>query len=356
VKIEDIDKNFQEKQFGDEKIIFLDALTKPFRLEGFPWYRQHRRLYRLPKDFTEAQVNQGQLKLGHHTSGGAVRFRTDSRYIALRARLSDTCDMAHMPRTGSMGFDMFRGKGSEMFHLATVKPERDQEIVEQIFVGNDTGMQDWQLNLPLYSGVTSLEIGVKPEAEIEPPTPHAVKQPILFYGSSITQGACASRPGNAYTSMLCRELDAEQINLGFAGSAHGEFPLAEAIGDLALSAFVMDYDHNPPTVEPLRQTHEKFFQIVRQKQPDLPIVLISRPDFWNYKNTEACRERREVIQTTYRNALEKGDKHVFFVDGEQLFGKEHRTWCTVDTCHPNDLGFYKMFEHIRPVLQEAVGR
>ncbi len=356
VKLQEIDPNFQSQEFGDESIVFLNALERPFALEGFAWYQQNRSLYRLPKHFTAAEVNDGQLRLAAHTSGGAIRFRTDSRFIALRATLANSCDFPHMPRTGSMGFDMYRGRGQKAIHLAQIKPEANQSTIEQIFVSNEFGMQDWILNLPLYSGVESLEIGVNDNAQIEPPTAHAVGAPILFYGSSITQGACASHPGNAYTSMLCRELDAEQINLGFAGSAHGEFPLAEAIGDLTLSAFVMDYDHNAPTVEPLRETHEKFFTIVRQKQPDLPIVLISRPDFWDYKNTESCRERREVIRTTYRNAVSKGDKRVFFVDGERLFGEKHRTWCTVDTCHPNDLGFYRMFEHILPVLQEAIGR
>ncbi|WPJ95553.1 SGNH/GDSL hydrolase family protein [Coraliomargarita algicola] len=354
MRIDEIDSNFRSQQIGDEVIHFLDARKAPFVVEGFPWSRTDQALYRLPPHFTKNEVNEGQLRLAHHTSGGVVRFATDARYIALRASLHENCDMDHMPRTGSMGFDLYRGHGADSIHVATVKPQRDQIQIEQIIVGNEAGMQEWLLHLPLYSGVDSLEIGVSPDAMIKEPMPHRIEAPVAFYGSSITQGACASRPGNAYPAMLCREMDVELINLGFAGAAHGEMSLAEAISELQLSAFVMDYDHNPATVEPLRATHEPFFKIIRERQPDLPILLISRCDFWDYKNTEACRERREVIRRTWRHANACGDQNVYFIDGEQLFGDRHRPWCTVDTCHPNDLGFYKIFEHVLPILKQAL--
>lgn len=356
MRIEEIDSNLGAQRIGDELIHFFNAFEAPFVLEGFPWSAPGESLYRLPKHFSLNEVNEGQLRLAHHTSGGAIRFATDARYLALRATLHESCDMDHMPLTGSMGFDLFRGRGSDAIHVATVKPQRDQLELEAIIFGNEEGMQEWLINLPLYSGVESLEIGLSPDASIQIPAFHQIEAPVLFYGSSITQGACASRPGNAYPAMLCRELDVELINLGFAGSAHGELPLAAAIGDLKLSAFVMDYDHNPATVEPLRATHEKFFKAVREKQPELPILLISRCDFWDYKNTAACRERREVIHTTWRNARARGDLNVFFIDGEQLFGATHRTWCTVDTCHPNDLGFYKIFEQVLPTLRIALSQ
>ena len=263
--------------------------------------------------------------------------------------------MNHMPRTGSAGFDLFRGTGREKFHIASAQPNRDQELLEILLIAdNQDGMQEWMLNFPLYGGVSTLEIGVNPGALIEPPSPHKIPKPVLFYGSSITQGGCASRPGNAYTSMLCREVDAEQINLGFSGSARGEFPLAEAIGDLDLAAFVMDYDHNTPNPEHLRKTHEPFFRIVRAKQPELPIILMSKCDIWTYKNRKDDEERRSIIRETYEHAVAAGDRNVYFIDGEKLFGSTHRSWCTVDTCHPNDLGFFRMFEHTLPVLEEAL--
>lgn len=355
MKIEEIDKNFKVSTVGDKEIVYFNALEAPFKLEGFAWYPQHHRLYRLPEHFTLEHVNQGELDLARHTSGGAVRFKTNARQIALRAKLVYSSDMNHMPRTASAGFDLFCGTGKDKFHIASAQPNRDQEILEVLLIAdNDDGMKEWMLNMPLYGGVAAIEIGVNPGALLEPPAPHRIPKPILFYGSSITQGACASRPGNAYTSMLCREVDAEQINLGFSGSARGEFPLAEAIGGLELSAFVMDYDHNAPTPEHLRGTHEKFFRIIRKKQPELPVILMSKCDIWDYKNRKDDEERRRIIRATYENAAAEGDRNVYYIDGETLFGPAHRTWCTVDTCHPNDLGFFRMFEHTLPTLEKAL--
>ena len=213
-------------------------------------------------------------------------------------------------------------------------------------------MREWLLNLPWYGGVSKIEIGLKPGAELLAPPDHKVKHPVLFYGSSITQGGCASRPGNAYSSMLCRKLDAEQLNLGFSGCALGEISLAEAIGELELAALVIDYDHNAPSVEHLAATHEPFFQAIRRKQADLPIIMMSRCDF--YASEESILNRREIIRSTYENARRKGDSRVWFIDGENLFGTDMRDACRVDCNHPNDLGFYRMYEHILPVLQEAL--
>jgi lysophospholipase L1-like esterase len=261
--------------------------------------------------------------------------------------------MNHMPRAGSAGFDLFGGAGPAIRYRKTVQPGSGQTEVEMPLVGDlPREMTDWTLYLPLYGTAAKIEIGVAPGSRLEAPTPHAVAKPILFYGSSITQGGCASRPGNAYTTLLCRALDAPQINLGFSGSGKGEPAVAEAIAGLDLAAFVLDYDHNAPSVEHLQATHEKFFDIVRRKNPDLPIVIMSQCDYHGFPVEQ---ERRAMIRRTYENAARNGDRRVWFIDGETLFGTEDREACTVDGCHPNDLGFYRMFRTVLPVLAKALG-
>ncbi|MEG1980076.1 MAG: SGNH/GDSL hydrolase family protein, partial [Victivallaceae bacterium] len=151
-----------------------------------------------------------------------------------------------------------------------------------------------------------------------------------------------------------RAVDAPQINLGFSGCGRGEFGVAKAIAGLDLSCFVMDYDHNAPSAEHLEATHEKFFQIIRERNPQLPIIIITKCDIWRHIGYEVNSQRREVIRRTYDNAVAAGDKNVYFIDGETLFGTVNRNECTVDTCHPNDLGFYRMFEHILPTLRRAL--
>ncbi|OGV36922.1 MAG: hypothetical protein A2020_16605 [Lentisphaerae bacterium GWF2_45_14] len=352
IKIENIDKNFQLANIGNKEICYYDALLQPFALSGFPWRDPQKVFNRLPASFTEKDVNPGALSLSRHSTGGAIRFRTDSPYIALRAKLAYSSDMSHMPRAASSGFDLYSGSGADIRYCKTVQPGHKQEQVEIILVDRvPKQMTDYTLYLPLYGSASKIEIGLAPGAKIEAPTPQAITKPVLFYGSSITQGGCASRPGNAYTTMLCRAIDAPQINLGFSGSGKGEIAVARAISDLDLAAFIMDYDHNAPSIEHLKQTHEPFFKAIREKHPDLPIIIMSRCNFKGYQYDIA---RRDVIRNTYENAVKAGDKHVWFIDGETLFGKEDRDACTVDNTHPNDLGFYRMYKTVLPVLKEAI--
>lgn len=357
MKIENIDRNFKLATVADKEVIYYDFRQKVFALEGFPWFGEHHQFYRIPAAITASMVNDGVLELSWHTAGGAIRFCTDSGRIALRAVLHHNVDMNHMPRTGSAGFDLYRGEGGQRIHVGTAQPSWNQSEIEvMLFDQKSAGMQEWLLNFPLYGGVKSLEIGVVPDARILPPPPHAVSKPILFYGSSITQGGCASRPGNAYTSMLCRTLDAEQINLGFSGSGRGEVAMAQAISALDLAALVMDYDHNAPDAEYLQRTHEPFFQIIRAAHPALPVIFVSKCDIWPHRNYATDQARRQIIRQTYENALAAGDNHVYFIDGETLFGSapEYRSWCTVDGCHPNDLGFFMIYQRVLPVLQQAL--
>ena len=124
-----------------------------------------------------------------------------------------------------------------------------------------------------------------------------------------------------------------------------------------MSLFVYDYDHNAFNAEHLAQTHEPFFRIIREAQPDLPVLMLSKPDFdGNY--TAASREvsarRRDIIRATWEHALDAGDSLVWFLDGETLFGTEDRDSCTADACHPNDLGFARMAQAVIPVVKEIL--
>ncbi|MBQ3554213.1 MAG: hypothetical protein IJA08_05980 [Clostridia bacterium] len=176
-------------------------------------------------------------------------------------------------------------------------------------------------------------------------------KPVLFYGSSITEGAHTTRPSNAYTALLSSWLDFDYYNLGFSGGAKGNPEIADFINTLDISAFVLDYDHNAPDVAHLEATHEPFFKKIREKNPNLPILMMTSPDF-DYAPDKA--ERREVVRKTYENAVAAGDKNVYFLDGETFFGTEDRHSCTSDTCHPNDLGHYRMAKVILPVMRKML--
>ena len=345
----ELDPNFRPALVGGREVIWHDALRGgAFSLEGLPFRAgPDAPLRRLPGERSAPYV---MLDSGNglmrHTAGACVRFRSDSPWIAVRATLADGCDMNHMPRAGSMGLDLYRGVGDSARHAGTAQPNPGERLLERMLaIRSESDGETWQVNFPLYGGLESLEIGLAPDAQAMPPPPHRLGR-IVFYGSSITQGGCASRPGNAYTTMVCRELDAEQVNLGFSGSARGEPAMAGLIASLeGMEAFVLDYDHNAPNADHLAATHEPFFRIVREARPDLPILVLSRPDIWDNPG-EDVRRRREVVRATVRYARADGDRRVAFVDGARLFGRTHRDDCTVDRCHPNDLGFRRMADAV----------
>ncbi len=356
-RIEDIDQNFILRELRNKKFAFRKITERPFEIGGFAWFDRDKEFRRLPSELVseKSPLNDGAKELSWCSSGAMVRFRTNSRDIAVKAGLLNKSMLPYMPLSGRSGFDLYLKTGEGFKFHGNLRPSYENpDFVEAAFgqvIG--TEMRECVIYLPLYNGIKSMEIGLSPEAKLLAPLPFKYPNPILFYGSSITQGGCASRPGNAYTHFLTRWLDAGMINLGFAGSGRGEPAMAECISSLNLSAFVMDYDHNAPDLEHLSNTHEVFFKTIRKKQAELPIVLISKPDF-NSDNMKINSKRRKVIRKTYSNAIKSGDRNVYFIDGETLFGKDNRDACTVDGCHPNDIGFLRMAENILPILKKAL--
>ena len=170
----------------------------------------------------------------------------------------------------------------------------------------------------------------------------------MYYGSSVTQGGCASRPGMSYQGIISRRFDYDFINLGFSGNAKGEDAIAEYIKNLDMSVFVYDYDYNAPTVEHLNSTHEKMFKTIRKVNPNLPVIMMSRPKF---NLTEIEEQRLNIIKTTYENAILKGDKNVYLLDGKKLT-ELCKNDGTVDNCHPTDLGFFSMAKAVGDIIEK----
>lgn len=226
------------------------------------------------------------------------------------------------------------------------------EGYESIVRFDSRQLREITVNFPLYGDVKKLYIGLNQEAQVLPAEDYAVTKPVLYYGSSITQGGCASRPGNCYQHILSRRLDCDFVNLGFSGNAKGETVIAEYIADLEMSAFVYDYDHNAPNPEFLQKTHEPFFKIIREKNPNLPVLMLSRPQ---WVQTEDVQNRLAVVKATYENSLAAGDKNVYLLSGRQLMELVEDSG-NVDGVHPTDSGFLSMANAIEPVLREILGR
>ena len=291
VKISDIDSNFAVKTKSEKADLhFYDVSDEPFKIYGI--FKENDRFTRLPGSVADS-VSDGVLYLSTNTAGGRVRFKTDSPYVALYTELDKPGKMPHFPYTGSMGFDLY---DCEIYKGTFIPPLPDaKNTFESIIEFSERKMRDITVNFPLYSDVKKLYIGLSNDASLKAPREYKKTQPIVYYGSSITQGGCASRPGNSYQAIISRKFDCDFINLGFSGSALGEKEISKYIQGLDMSIFVYDYDHNAPTVEHLSNTHERMFKEIRSAHPNMPIIIMSRPKY--YLNAEE-KERLEIIKNT----------------------------------------------------------
>lgn len=356
MKLSEIDKNMKvESTIKEDDVVWCDLKKGGFDVYGLYDYKADGPYRRMPSDIAD-NVNEGVANLNYHTAGGRVRFSTDSPYIAMRVKYrTSRWNMPNMALIGSSGADLYCDMDniSEYYVSFIPTPSNNNGFESIVYPFEEAKMRSYTINLALYCDAESIEIGLKSGSELLGGKKYKYEKPVVFYGSSITQGAAASRPGNCYVSMLSRMCDTDIINLGFSGSAKAEDIICDYIAGLDMSAFVYDYDHNSPSPETLEETHERFFKKIRAAKPDLPVIMISRPDF-DGKNVPDNIRRRNTVYKTYINAVSSGDKNVFFIDGERLFDGPMRDSCTIDNCHPTDLGFYRMATVIYPVLQRVL--
>jgi hypothetical protein len=344
--ISEIDANFKvETKIDKPDIKFYDISGEPFQTYGVFWEDGQYR--RMPASVAQS-VSERVLFLHSATAGGRVRFKTDSPYIAIHAEMSQIAKMSHFALTAAAGFDLYC---SEYGFSGTFVPPYDiEDGYERVLEIRNPGMHEYTINFPLYSGVSKLYIGLSETATVCKAEPYLTEKPVVYYGSSITQGGCASRPGCAYQSILTRQFSCDHINLGFSGNALGETEMAEYISGLDMSVFVLDYDCNSPTPEHLQNTHEAMYRKVREANPDLPIVILSRPFYYLTKENQM---RLEIIRTTYRNAVESGDKNVYLIEGSTLLEMAGNDG-SVDGVHPTDFGFASMAKAIAQVLKQIL--
>ena len=354
-KIEDIDKNLKvETSLSVEDICFHDVRKDPFDLYGLYRAKEEPVFKRMPDNVATA-TSEGVERLAKNTAGGRVRFTTDSSYIAIKCAMPSITRFPHMTLTGTTGFDLYIDKNGKGIYAGTFMPPVDiQDGYESIFHFPDRASRSVTIHFPLYNEVSELHIGLQKDAALDHGAKYTYEKPVLYYGSSITQGGCASRPGNSYENIVSAKLDCDHINLGFSGSARGEDAIVDYMATLDFSIFVSDYDYNAPSVEHLRDTHEKMFLEIRRTHPATPVVFMSRPNF--DIDVEQSVIRRDIIYQTFMNAQANGDRNVFFLDGECLFKDENRDACTVDGCHPNDAGFVRMAEAVARVMDSILRR
>ena len=332
-----------------------DVRCEPFCLHGLHDPQNTPFFHRLPLDVAAATSEEVDL-LSRESAGGRVRFSTDSPYIAIRAKFLVVGRSSHLTLISTSGFDLYiDGEFGSRYVKEFRMPYDMVDSYEQIAKLDGEKLRSLTINFPIHAVVERLEIGLKPNAKLEKPTPYRDIAPVLFYGSSIVHGTAASRPGCIYPSVISRELNIDYRNIGFSGNAKGEPVLAEWMATLPMSVFVCDYDYNAPTVEHLEATHHAMYEIIRKKNPNVPYIMITRPCFWTrITEQEDILQRRDVVMSSYLKARAAGDKNVYFIDGISFFAGPHQYEMTVDSIHPSDTGFLRMAEQIGCVIKRAL--
>ncbi|MFZ4776912.1 MAG: SGNH/GDSL hydrolase family protein [Terrimicrobiaceae bacterium] len=364
MKIEDFDKNMAVKKAYENGLVWYLPYEKPFQLAGFYWFEQDKAYRRFPVE-PQFPLSGAVDELSWCTAGGQVKFRTDSAKIVIKVKLRDAGGMDHMPQTGMSGFDLYIGDpGKERFYSVSRFAPGATEFTCELFSSTVRETRNFTLNFPLYKGVNELVIGLQAGARMKSPPAYRSKKPIVVYGTSITQGGCASRPGSCYTNNLSRRLNMPFINLGFSGSGKGEADVARMVALIKKPALlVLDYEANCEGHDQFKKTLPAFISILRGAHADVPILIISKnrfaqealefeSDSLNHEksNRKQCQAMQRDLVARLRKA---GDRNLHFLDGSTLLGKDY--WeCSVDGVHPTDSGFSRMADGIEPTIKNIL--
>lgn len=277
------------------------------------------------------------------TAGGQVHFQTNSDKIYIRALLTGKPCMDNLGALAQCGFDLYLYDNKtyryEFYGITRLSVQEDS-INTQIASFNNSESKSIIINLPLYCGIKNLSIGVRAGCYIKKSTTFDLQKKILFYGTSITQGASSSRSGLCLTNMVSRELGIPALNFGFSGSAMGEAEVLELISRRKADIYVIDYEAN--AYDLIYTTLAEGIRRIRKENKDSKIIICSMlpqlADKVDDKVRKSRDKRRKYIRQFVINCKEEGDDNIYFLDGLKIWGKNYLD-CLMDGCHPNDIGF-----------------
>lgn len=312
---------------------------------------------RLPASY--AKISRSPIwHLGRNTAGLYVRFRSNSPFIKVAWTSRFGKSMNHMAATGVRGVDLYWLNDGQWLFAKSGRPDKEKHTESTIVSNMEPVEREWMLYLSLYDGITELKIGIDSESYIECPKVNSPKagNPMVFYGSSIMQGGCVSRPGVLATSMISRKLDREVINLGFSGNAFLDLEIAELMAQVeSPSLFVLDYVPNA-NAEKINELGEKFFYTLRNAHPDVPIIFVERPVYPNslldVKVQRETDSRNGAQKALYQKLKKAGQKKLYYLESKKIYGEDRED--TVDGTHATDLGAVRYVDAILPLIKKAL--
>ena len=318
------------------------------------------RYTRLP-DSLKGKVREELYDLGTNTAGMYIRFATDASAIGAKWKSTKKFNMNHMTAAGIRGLDLYVLDGDSTWTtVSSARPNFGKHNTTTMVISDmEPRMREYMLYLSLYDGVDSIYIGVDSAAQVVMPridSPVSEK-PVVYYGTSITQGGCATRPGMVHTSIMSRALDREFINLGFSGNARLDTEIADMIAASDPSVIVLAPLPNLKTEE-LVARMPVFLDIVRKAHPEVPLLLVESPMFpltrFDMETCKAITEKNAALRKIYEERKSAGDANLHYFRGEDILG-----YCkegTVDNYHFTDLGFSIAATHMLPVIKSLLGQ
>lgn len=328
--------------------------VRTWGVEGKGWDDTERYFDRLPAAAGE-QVRPPVWNLARHSAGMSAGFITDAAEIQVRYTLyDDSLALPHMPATGVSGVDLYGQDTDGVYRWIGVSMPAGQTVEAVIGRNLNPERRSYRMYLPLYNGVDSVEIGIAEDADFEP-VPPRTDPPLVFYGTSITQGACASRPGMAYPAILSRWLNRPIINLGFSGNGQMEEAVTDCLTELNAGMYIIDCLPNM-TVEQITERTAPLVRQLRSVKPDTPILLVEDRTFTNASFSTGQqahhRQSREALRQAFTNLKKAGVDRLYYMEGADILGDDGEA--ATDGSHPNDLGMLRYARAFLPAIQQIL--
>lgn len=346
----DIDPDMKADKPAADGLVWHDVTEWGVEGRILPDQPRARWFDRFPKS-ANGHVTPAVWNLSRDSAGMMVRFQTDATEIHVHYKLMDAnLAMPHMPATGVSGIDLYARDTDGKWKWVMVTKPNKQEMKTAIIKGLAPGMREYAAYLPLYNGVEFVQIGVKPGAKFEGLAPR--EKPIVFYGTSITHGACASRPGMVHTAILGRWFDRPVVNLGFSGNGKMDQEVGDYLVQLDPAAYVIDCLPNMNAAAVTARCVPLVKQL-RAARPDTPIILVedrrNTNDWILPARHEHHTQNHAALKAAYEELKKAGIQHLAYIEGDTLYGDD--TEGATDASHASDLGFMRQAEAFKPVLE-----
>lgn len=355
---------FKHPNIPTETLTVYDARKEPFHIYGLYQPQNEGVFRRMPAAVAE-KVSKRVNLLHTNTAGARLRFVTDSPCIAVGAVYPPmefpSARTAAFAAAGAFSFDLYAdGKYCQIL-WPMEQVQRGSVVSFDIPDGRyesfcDLGekkLREITLNFPSFVNISEVYIGLQQGSVLKAAPEYVNKKPVIFYGSSITQGACASHPGNIYQNILSRRLNFDYLNLGFASGAKAEDAIIDYLCTLDMCMLVFDYDHNAKDLAFLEKTHLPALRKLRAAHPDVPFIVLSRPN--RDPNEEQASDRAKLIEENCRIITDEWDASVHFVNGQAIFFSHDSEMMTIDGTHPTDFGFYCIAEALCDLMATYLG-